>query len=862
MIRTTCPYCGVGCGIVAGPDGRGGASIDGDKEHPANLGRLCSKGAALGETLSLEDRLLHPEIDGQRVSWDAALDTVASGFRDIIARHGPDAVAFYVSGQLLTEDYYAANKLIKGFLGTANIDTNSRLCMASSVAGHKRAFGSDTVPGLYEDFEAADLVVLVGSNLAWCHPVLFQRIEAARRARPQMKVVVIDPRRTETCDIADLHLALAPGSDVALFNALMAELKRRGVVARDFVDRHTSGLDAALAVAEAGDVGACGLAAADLATFFDWFASAEKTVTLYSQGVNQSSAGTDKVNAILNCHLLTGRIGRPGMGPFSITGQPNAMGGREVGALSNTLAAHMDFAPADVDRVGRFWTASRMASKPGLKAVDLFEAIGQGEIKAVWIMATNPVASLPNADAVRAALQACELSVVSEAIRTTDTVDACKVRLPALAWAEKDGTVTNSERGISRQRPFLPPPGEARQDWWIVSQVARRLGHSQAFAWNGAADIFREHAALSAFENDGARDFDIGACAGLDDAAYETLRPFTWGRPRFFADGGFYHPDGRARFIATAPRAPVNAPDLERPLSLNTGRVRDQWHTMTRTGKSTRLAGHRPEPTVEMNPRDARQRRLQDGDIADLASSWGRAALRVHISESVRPGEAFVPMHWTAQVSRAGRINAAVNPAVDPVSGQPELKHTPVEVRRLDVKWHGTILARRPVMLPEMTYWTRIKGAGFHAYLLAGEEPIAAARQKLSAAIRASNPGPWLDGETGLGAVIADGQLEAAMVLGETRDETARDRLQPYMAMGRLAVEQRNALLHGGDVADRGGEICACFGVSMATVTTAIADGAASLDAVAASTRAGSNCGSCRPEIRALIRAARVRKAA
>jgi assimilatory nitrate reductase catalytic subunit len=862
MIRTTCPYCGVGCGIVAGPDGRGGASIDGDRDHPANLGRLCSKGAALGETLSLEDRLLYPEVDGQRVSWDKALDTVASGFRDIIARHGPDAVAFYVSGQLLTEDYYAANKLIKGFLGTANIDTNSRLCMASSVAGHKRAFGSDTVPGLYEDFELTDLVVLVGSNTAWCHPVLFQRIEAARRSRPQMKVVVIDPRRTETCDIADLHLALAPGSDVALFNALLAELKRRGVVAQEFVAQHTSGLDAAIAAAEASDVAACDLDPGDLATFFDWFASAEKTVTLYSQGVNQSSAGVDKVNAILNCHLLTGRIGRPGMGPFSITGQPNAMGGREVGALANTLAAHMDFAPADIDRVGRFWTASRMAGKPGLKAVDLFEAIGRGEIKAVWIMATNPVASLPNADAVRAALQACELSVVSEAIRATDTVDACRVRLPALAWAEKEGTVTNSERGISRQRPFLSPPGEARQDWWIVSQVARRLGHSEAFAWKCVADIFREHAALSAFENGGTRDFDIGAHAGIDDAAYESLEPFTWGKPRFFGDGGFYHPDRRARFVATPPRAPVNAPDLERPLRLNTGRVRDQWHTMTRTGKSVRLAGHRPEPTVEMNPRDALQRGLQDGDIADLASSWGRAALRVHISESVRAGEAFVPMHWTAQVSRAGRINEAVNPAVDPISGQPELKHTPVEVRRIDVKWHGTILARRPVMLPEMTYWARIKGAGFHAYLLAGEEPIAAARQKLSAAIRASNPGPWLEGESSLGAVIADGRLEAAMVLGEMRDETARDRLQPYMGMGRLGVEQRNALLHGGDASDRGGEICACFGVSMATVTAAIADGATSLDTVAASTKAGSNCGSCRPEIRALIRAARVQKAA
>jgi assimilatory nitrate reductase catalytic subunit len=870
QVRTTCPYCGVGCGVVATPDGKGGAGIEGDQHHPANRGRLCSKGAALGETLSLEDRLLHPEIDGRRVSWDTALDTVANGFRDVIDRHGPDAVAFYVSGQLLTEDYYAANKLIKGFLGTANIDTNSRLCMASSVAGHKRAFGSDTVPGLYEDFEQADLVVLVGSNLAWCHPVLYQRLDAAKRARPSMKVIVIDPRRTDTCEIADLHLALAPGSDVALFNALLVELHRRGVVAQDFVADHTSGLDAALVTAQASDATLCDLPESDLATFFDWFAKTEKTVTLYSQGVNQSSAGVDKVNALINCHLLTGRIGRPGMGPFSITGQPNAMGGREVGALANTLAAHMDFAPADIERVGRFWNAPRMATRPGLKAVDLFEAVGRGEIKAIWIMATNPVASLPNADAVRAALKACELSVVSEAVRASDTVDACRVRLPALAWAEKDGTVTNSERGISRQRPFLPPPGEARQDWWILSEVAARLGFEDAFAWTGVADIFREHAALSMFENDGARDFDIGAHAGIDDAGYAELAPFVWparagAEPRggrFFGDGGFFHADSRARFIATAARPPVHAPSLERPLRLNTGRVRDQWHTMTRTGKSVRLAGHRPEPTVELRPADAAARGLVNGAIAVVASDWGSARLRVHLSDTVRAGEAFVPMHWTAQVSRKGRINDAVNPAVDPISGQPELKHTPVEIRKISVRWHGTILARRPIMLPQLSYWARIRGAGFHAYVLAGEQPLEEARPALSAALRATNPGPWLDGSNGIGAVIGDGHLDAVMTLGETYDEAARDRLAPFMAIGRLNDVQRESLLKGGDAEDRGGEMCACFGVSCASVQAAIADGAASLDGVGAATRAGTNCGSCRPEIRALLRSARLRKAA
>ncbi len=870
MVRTTCPYCGVGCGIVATPDGRGGATIAGDTDHPANRGRLCSKGAALGETLSLEDRLLHPEVDGRRVSWETALDTVANGFREVIARHGPDAVAFYVSGQLLTEDYYAANKLMKGFLGTANIDTNSRLCMASSVAGHKRAFGSDTVPGLYEDFELADLVVLVGSNLAWCHPVLFQRLEAAKRARPGMKIVVVDPRRTDTCDIADLHLAIRPGSDVALFNGLLVELHRRGVAATCFVDRHTAGIEEALTAARAGDPALCGLTAADIASFFDWFARSEKSVTLYSQGVNQSSAGADKVNAIINCHLLTGRIGRPGMGPFSITGQPNAMGGREVGALSNTLAAHMDFAPEDVARVGRFWNSSRVARRPGLKAVELFEAVKSGRIKAVWIMATNPVASLPDAAAVRAALQGCELSIVSEAVRASDTVDACRIRLPALAWAEKNGTVTNSERCISRQRSFLLPPGEARQDWWIVAEVARRLGFGQAFDWTSAADIFREHAALSAFENGGTRDFDIGAHANLDDRSYESLEPFAWPAPadrrwvgaRFFSDGSFFHSDGRARFVATVPRGPVHAPSAARPLRLNTGRVRDQWHTMTRTGKSARLAGHRPEPTIDLHPADAAVRRLVEGDIAEVESDWGRAVLKVHVSDAVRVGEVFAPMHWTAQVSRAGAINAAVNPAVDPISGQPELKHTPVEIRRRDMHWHGTILARRPVMLPEVTYWAHVRGAGFHAYLLAGEQPFALAQQALAAAVRSTNPGPWLGDASGIGAVISDGRLEAVLAVGEMRDDSARERLAPFMAMDRLGLEERNVLLNGGSAVDRGGDICACFGVSCGSVTAAIADGAVTLDSIGVATRAGTNCGSCRPELRAILRAAQIMKAA
>ncbi|MGA7799933.1 MAG: molybdopterin-dependent oxidoreductase, partial [Gammaproteobacteria bacterium] len=531
---TVCPYCGVGCGVVPTAED-GGWKVRGDGTHPANRGRLCSKGAALGETLGADGRLRHPQIAGARVTWDEALDAVADRLRDTISRHGPEAVAFYVSGQLLTEDYYVANKLMKGFIGAANIDTNSRLCMSSAVAAHKRAFGADAVPGCYEDLELADLVVFAGSNAAWAHPVLYQRIAAQKRRRPEMRVVVVDPRRTATCDIADLHLALAPGSDAVLFNGLLAHLYREDRLDLDYIDAHTEGFTAALlsARANAGSVpavaAACGLPEADVAAFFRLFARTERTITFWSQGLNQSSSGVDKGNAVINCHLATGRIGRPGMGPFSITGQPNAMGGREVGGLANLLAAHMDFDdPAALERVRRFWGAPRLAQGPGLKAVELFDAVGRGEVKAVWIMATNPAVSLPEAERVRAALERCECVIVSDCVADTDTAACADILLPAAPWGEKEGTVTNSERRISRLRAFLPPTGEARPDWWMITGVARRLGFAESFAYDGPADIFREHAALSGLDNDGGRAFDISVLATLSDAEYDTLQPLQW----------------------------------------------------------------------------------------------------------------------------------------------------------------------------------------------------------------------------------------------------------------------------------------------------------------------------------------------
>jgi assimilatory nitrate reductase catalytic subunit len=711
-VRTTCPYCGVGCGVLVRGQGSGARSqeegaaaslltpdswflnpdIQGDRAHPANAGRLCSKGSALGETLGLERRLLVPEINGQRASWDEALDLAAAKFSAAIAEHGPESAAMYVSGQFLTEDYYVANKLMKGFFGAANIDTNSRLCMASSVAGHIRAFGEDVVPGCYADIEEADLAVLVGSNAAWCHPVLYRRLIAAR-AKRRTRIVVIDPRRTATCNDADLHLPLRLGSDVALFNGLLAHLATSEALDRKFIAEHCGGFDAA--VAAAGSVPSIlavaelsGLDPARIEQFYALFTQTARVVTLYSQGVNQSSAGTDKVNAIINCHLATGRIGRPGMGPFSLTGQPNAMGGREVGGLANQLAAHMRFdSPVHVDRVRRFWKAPNLATRPGLKAVELFDAVHNGAIKALWIAGTNPAVSLPRSNRVREALRRCPFVVVAD-VSHNDTTEFAHVRLPAQAWSEKDGTVTNSERCISRQRAFRLAPGEARGDWWMLTQLARRMGFEEAFAYRHPAEIFREHAALSAFENDGERAFDIGGLTALDDAAYDALEPVQWpvrgdgaSSARLFGDGHFAHPDGRARLVPTPFRPPVETCDDARGLMLNTGRVRDQWHTMTRTGDVPSLAQHTPEPFLDMHPDDAARAQLVDGGFARIESRHGSAIMRVRVSEAQTCGEVFAAMHWSEDNSSAGPADRLVGAACDPVSGQPELKAAAVTVR-------------------------------------------------------------------------------------------------------------------------------------------------------------------------------------
>ena len=874
-VKTTCPYCGVGCGVKATPDGLGGALIEGDHDHPANLGRLCSKGAALGETLGLGTRLLHPMVRGAdgalaRATWDEALDRIASDLRDIIDRHGPQAVAFYLSGQLLTEDYYAANKLAKGFLGTANVDTNSRLCMSSSVAGHKRGFGSDTVPGSYEDLDRADLIILTGSNTAWCHPVLFRRMEQARKARGT-KLVVIDPRRTDTGAEADLFLPIAHGTDALLFSGLLVHLAQSPAFDAAYVEAHTTGfaeaLEAARAVAPDAETTAraCGLAVEDVERFFALFTETARTVTCYSQGVNQSAVGTDKVNAILNCHLATGRIGREGMGPFSLTGQPNAMGGREVGGLANQLAAHMGFSPAEVDRVRRFWGAPHMAEHEGHKAVDMFAAIGRGEIRALWVMGTNPAVSLPEADAVRTALEGLELFVLSENVVANDTA-ACRphVMLPAAAWGEKDGTVTNSERRISRQRPFLPRPAEVRPDWWALKGVAERLGFGAAFQWRGPADIFREHAALSGFENGGTRDFDISAFGGLSETAYEDIAPVQWpvpagrveGTARLFAEGGYFTPDRRARFVAPRPVAAAEG-TAPYPFLLNTGRIRDQWHTMTRTGLAPRLGAHIPAPFVAVHPDDAAPLGLATGMLAEVTSAHGRAVLEVVVDPGQRPGTLFAPIHWSHANSSDGRVGALVHAVTDPVSGQPDAKATPAALAPHAAPFEGFVLARRPMALPEGVWWARAALEGGFGWRIAGRM----APEDWAQWVKAEGPADVAelsDTPSGLyraAAFDADGRLDFAVFIAAAGQRVAWDALKGLLA-SEVSAADRRLLLSGrraGAGTSCGPLVCACFGVPKDTILAAIRDGAADAAAVGARLKAGTNCGSCLPEIRKLI---------
>lgn len=890
--KSTCAYCGVGCGIEASINDKGELSIRGDQSHPANFGELCSKGLALGETVSHQGRLLQPSINGVESDWPNALQHVATQFLQTIEEFGRDSVAFYVSGQLLTEDYYVANKLMKGFIGSGNIDTNSRLCMSSTVAGHKRAFGSDTVPGCYEDLDTAELVVITGSNLAWCHPVLFQRLKAQKEQRDNLFIVVIDPRETDTCSIADLHLAIQPETDVALFNGLLSYLSEHKKIDTQYIQNHSEGFAAALKSAQQDAQCIQKLAVTldvneqNLVLFYKHFAATEKTVTIFSQGVNQSMQGSNKVNSIINCHIATGRIGQPGMGPFSVTGQPNAMGGREVGGLANTLAAHMEFGDSQAHQlISDFWQTDQLATSQGLKAVDLFDAVYEGKIKAIWIMATNPVVSLPNSNKIIAALKKCPLVVVSDCIAETATTEYADVLLPAQGWSEKSGTVTNSERRISRQRRLLPSPGVAKPDWWIISEVAKRMGFTEAFNYLHEGEVFTEFAKMTTLDNEDGltRDLNLIGLTQLDAKGYSQLSPQQWPvarlqietvQQRLFADKQFFTASKKAQFIAVSLTENQQGAEVKvehqhaepllvkYPLILNSGRIRDHWHTMTRTGLSSRLGAHITEPFVAIHPDDATPLKITDNNLVAINSAQGAMLVRALITKQQKQGQIFTPIHWNKQTAKSANVCHLANDDTDPISGQPALKSTQVNIK----KWHydseAMLLTRAPLDLGLFDYWVKQKVEKGYLYRIADHRSPLQLAEALQGLLDNKQGKTLQFASTDQSqqmlyryAFVQNQQLNNACITSEQLTTQSLDWLQSVLDMP-LDSSIELTLISGiveGKLA-QGKIICACKQVGINTITEAIQEqGCHSLDCIKECTSAGTGCGSCLPEVESIL---------
>jgi assimilatory nitrate reductase catalytic subunit len=930
--RSTCPYCGVGCGVVIQHRAGQITGVRGDPDHPANFGRLCSKGQALHLTaaphITAQVRALHPmrraERGGplHRIGWDSALDEVATRLHTLIERDGPDAVGFYISGQLLTEDYHAFNKLAKGLVGTNNVDTNSRLCMSSAVAGHKASLGADSVPCCYEDIDHADTVFITGSHMAWAHPVLYRRLEAARAARPGMKVIVADPRRTETAAEATLHLPLLPGTDVVLHHALLHVMVWESLVDASYIARHTTGFEALrdrvreFTPAHAAKL--CGLKADDIVTAARWMAGVQAdgtrtpTLSLWCQGLNQSVAGTDKNTTLINLHLACGQIGKRGAGPFSLTGQPNAMGGREVGGLAQLLPGHREVAhPQHRAEVAALWGVHELPATPGKAATEMFRAAAEGQIKALWIVCTNPAHSLPDQALVRRALERCEFVVLQEASRLTATAAFADVLLPAAGWGEKEGSVTNSERRISRVRAAVPAPGEARADWAIVAEVGRRLeqrlpnrrlpafaGQSM-FNWPDAQTVWQEHRAATR-----GRDLDI---TGLAWADLDT--PAQWPRPegaeasrqRLYEDGVFATPDGRARFHAPAWRPTAEARDAHYPVSLTTGRVRDQWHGMARTGTLGRLFAHTPTPSVQMHPQELARRKWAEGDLVRVKSRRGALLLPLQADAGVSPAQAFVAMHWGEEWlggDNGPGVNVLTTSAHCPQSQQPELKHTAVKVEKAELAWHfeaaawlpaDTALALRETLQQQAAasgwaYWHAVPVApllavrdahgrevlGLHLRAAAAAEPAAACWQALLAALDlaegAAGQLRYDDPRAGRHRRVrldGQGRVIGFALVGE---RAAAHWLRDWMLAGSAARAHGRALLAGqaqapGDApAALGALVCSCHGVSASAIDAVLlraagAPPAERLYAVQSATGCGTGCGSCLPALKARLAA-------
>ncbi len=902
--RSTCCYCGTGCGVVIESEAGRITRVRGDEKHPANFGRLCAKGASLADSARPDYRLLHPRLRNARelplrdVSWNAALDHAATRFADTIRAHGPDSVAFYLAGQLLTEDYYVFNKLAKGLIGTNNLDTNSRLCMSSAVAGYKQTLGADAPPCAYEDIDHAECILIAGANPAVAHPIVYRRIEDAKAANPALRVIVIDPRRSESCAIADLHLPLKPGSDIALLNAMLHVLLKEGLVDRDYIAAHTEGFEALEKLVErytpAMAAELTGLDPEAIVLAARWFGTAGSALSLYCQGLNQSWHGTHNNAAIVHLHLATAHIGKPGSGPFSLTGQPNAMGGREVGGLSNLLSAHRDLAnPAHRAEMARLWGVPYVPPKPGKPAVELFRALKSGEIKAVWIACTNPAQSMPDVAEVRAALDAAEFVVLQEAYGNTDTAAYADMLLPATSWGEKEGTVTNSERCISRVRAAVPPPGEARHDWQIALDFAHRLAvelHGESlgrplaeklFPYTTPESIHAEHRATTR-----GRDLDI---SGLSYHLLETAGPQQWPYPegassgavRLYADGRFPTPSGRARFVPVDHKPSAELTDAERPISLLSGRLLEQWHGMSRTGTVPRLFNGESEPLLKMNACDLRHRQLEPGDLARVSNGRGQIIVRVDADEGMPRGRAWLPMHWGTQFMNGYGANALTPAATDPYSFQPELKHAAVAVDKAELPWSLAVLRHSDESSPTdnaLALQERIRPLlrRFpHATvgLYGNREPLvvfrAADTSAPSAELLAEIDALFgMAGEEGCiryadanrqvdkKALARDGRLLGVRLSGETlamawlKDAMADGSIDSTLirfALAPLAQAPKQA-------APRSPLVCKCAGVSEAQIQRALADGA-TFTGLQETLKCGTYCGGCLPELKKMAAA-------
>jgi assimilatory nitrate reductase catalytic subunit len=927
--RSTCPYCGVGCGVIIETEDQGsGAQIKGvrgDPDHPANFGRLCSKGSTLhltaSQAINEQSRLLYPMLRESRqalqarVTWDTALSHAASRFQSTIASHGADAVGFYISGQLLTEDYYVFNKLAKGLIGTNNIDTNSRLCMSSAVAGYKQSLGADAPPTCYDDVNHSDCIFIVGSNTAYAHPVLFRRIEDAKQNNPNLKIIFCDPRRTDTAELADLYLPIQPGTDVMLFNGMLHIMLWEGWLNNDerraFIDNHTNGFDDLKALVRdctpelVSQI--CGIKKDDLFTAAKWFATSKATLSLYCQGLNQSTSGTAKNTALINLHLACAHIGKAGAGPFSLTGQPNAMGGREVGGLSNLLSAHRDMAnPAHRLEVEQLWGMDKLGlqvpSKPGLSAVELFEAAADGQVKALWIACTNPMQSMPNVKTVRRALERAEFVVLQEAFATTETAAFADLLLPATTWGEKEGTVTNSERRISRVRSAVAAPGDARHDWEIVVDFAAALGRASVFmAYESPEQIWNEHR-----ESTRGRDLDI---TGLSYAALEAA-PQQWpfaenapsglqGKVRLYEDRIFPTPDGKARFVTKAYQPTFEVRESRFPFSLTTGRLRDQWHGMSRTGTLGRLFGHVPEPVVQLNEQDMVRRGLKNGDLVHVTSKRGSIMLHAQASREIGMSQAFIAMHWGGQFlsgrassgERHWGVNAITTSSFCPDSKQPELKHAAVKILKAEMPNAMLAVAWLPVSAAHTARaeLQKLMGEFDFATLVPFGQEVAGdvgdrgeARSGLLMRA-ASQYAPALEVITQIEALLQlntalalryhdkkNEQYRVALLEGETikgfllsGDASSGAWMQTLLQEDLSASSFRRRLLLPSpkppmDAPAKVNQVCSCLNVSAEKITACLmrtnGDETNRLAALQGELKCGTQCGSCVPTLKRMIR--------